>query len=125
MKVAPVACSIAAVMIWSSCLDPVPPILELLAPPDLAASIRSFGVLYGCSALTQRMKLSSASMATGVMSFHENGTPVASGVVNRLDRVMMILWGFRLDPETSRKPSAPAPPDLLMTTTGCFIRLFF
>ena len=30
-------------------------------------------------------------MATGVMSFQLNGTPVPSGVVNRFDSVMMIL----------------------------------
>ena len=48
------------------------------------------------------MKLSSASIATGVSSSQLNGTPVASGVVNRFDRVMMILCGLpaeRLDVE--------------------------
>ena len=40
-----------------------------------------------------------------------------------MDRVMMILWGLPDDPLRSRKPSPPAPPDLLMTTIGCFIRL--
>ena len=55
-------------------------------------------------------------MATGVMSSQLNGTPVASGVVNRFDSVMMILWSLPLSWTTSMKPSAPAPPDLLMTT---------
>src|ERR1700694_770665 len=62
-------------------------------------------------------------MATGVRSRQLKGIPVASGVVNRLDKVMMILWGLPDDPLRSRKPSPPAPPDLLMTTIGCFIRL--
>ena len=62
-------------------------------------------------------------MATGVRSFQLNGVPVASGVVKRLESVMMILCGFPADPLRSRKPSPPAPPDLLMTTIGCFIRL--
>ena len=53
-----------------------------------------------------------------------NGTPVASGVVNRFDSVMTILCGLPLSPLTSRKPSAPAPPALLTTMMGCFIRLF-
>ena len=48
------------------------------------------------------------------MSFQLNGTPVASGVVNRLDSVMTILCGSPLAPLTSRKPSAPAPPALLI-----------
>ncbi len=51
-----------------------------------------------------------------------NGTPVASGVVNRFESVMMILCGSPFAPFTSRKPSAPAPPDLLITTIDCFIR---
>ena len=72
--------------------------------------------------ITQRMNSSSAIMATGVMSFQLNGMPVASGVVNRLDSVMMSLCGLLRDSFTSRKPSPPAPPDLLMTTIGCFIR---
>ena len=50
------------------------------------------------------MNSSSASIATGVMSSQLNGTPVASGVVNRFDRVMMILCGLRAEPLTSRKP---------------------
>ena len=63
-------------------------------------------------------------MATGVMSFQENGTPVPYGVVNRLDSVMMMLCGSPFDFCTSRKPSAPAPPPLLTVMIGCFIRLF-
>ena len=62
-------------------------------------------------------------MATGVRSFHENGMPVPSGVVNRFDSVMTSLCGLRAAPFTSRKPSPPAPPALLMTTIDCFIRL--
>src|SRR6476660_7056280 len=46
--------------------------------------------------------------------------PVASGVVNRFDSVMTSLCGLPLAPLTSRKPSPPAPPDLLITTTDCF-----
>ena len=62
-------------------------------------------------------------MRTGVRSFQLNGTPVAIGVVNRLDSVMMILCGSPLAPFTSRKPSAPAPPPLFTTTMFCFMRL--
>src|SRR5262249_16728631 len=62
-------------------------------------------------------------MDTGVRSFQLNGTPVASGVVNRLESVMTILWASLLALLTSRKPSAPAPPDLLTTINGCFMRL--
>jgi hypothetical protein len=54
--------------------------------PPFTAARYSFAVLYGVSALTQRMKRSSASRATGVKSFQLNGVPVASGVVNRLER---------------------------------------
>src|SRR6185436_3918116 len=36
---------------------------------------------------------------------------------------MTILWASPFDALTSRKPSAPAPPDLLIGTTDCFIRL--
>src|SRR5688572_12375165 len=57
------------------------------------------------------------------MSFQLNGTPVAIGVVNRLDSVMMILCGSPLASFTDRKPSAPAPPALLMTTIDSFINL--
>src|SRR3954471_23451656 len=57
------------------------------------------------------------------MSFQLKGVPCASGVVKRLDSVMTILWGSPLAFFTSRKPSAPAPPDLLITTIDCFIRL--
>ena len=62
-------------------------------------------------------------MATGVRSFQLTGMPVPSGVVNRFDSVMMSLCGLRAAPFTSRKPSPPAPPALLMTTIDCFIRL--
>ena len=61
----------------------------------------------------------------GVRSFQLNGTPVASGVVNRFDSVMMILLGSPFASLTARKPSAPAPPGLFTTIIGCFIRLFF
>ena len=57
------------------------------------------------------------------MSFHEKGMPVASGVVNRFDRVMTSLFGLPLAFLMSRKPSPPAPPALFTTTTLCFIRL--
>src|SRR5687768_8720857 len=121
----PAAFSSATVTIWSSCLEPVPPILYCPSVPALTAARYSFAVLYGASAGTQSTNSSSASIATGVMSFQLNGTPVASGVVNRLESVMMILCGSLFAPFTSRKPSAPAPPDLLTTTNGCFIRLCF
>src|SRR4051812_34358735 len=101
-----------------------PPILNLLGPAALTASRYSFAVLCGESALTHSTNWSSASMATGVMSFQLNGTPVASGVVNRFDSVMIILLGSPLASLTARNPSAPAPPDLLTTINGCFIRLF-
>ncbi len=90
MNFAPVCCSIAAVMIWSSCFEPVPPILNLCGWA-LTASMYSIAVLYGVSALTHRTNSSRSSIATGVRSVHLNGTPVASGVVNRLESVMMIL----------------------------------
>ena len=62
-------------------------------------------------------------LATGVRSFQLKGIPVASGVVNRFESVMTILCGLPADVLRSRKPSPPAPPDLLITTIGCFIRL--
>jgi hypothetical protein len=40
------------------------------------------------------------------MSFQLKGTPVAIGVVNRLDRVMMILCASPLASLTERKPGA-------------------
>src|SRR3569832_2252173 len=46
--------------------------------------------------------------------------PVAIGVVNRFDRVMISLWPSPLALLAARKPSPPAPPDWLMTTTDCF-----
>ena len=124
MNLVAVCFSIAAVMIWSSCLEPVPPIFILLGPAALVALMKSCAVLYGASALTQSTNWSSAIIFTGVSSFQLNGTPVASGVVNRFDSVMMILCGSAFAPLMSRKPSAPAPPPLLTTTIGCFIRLF-
>ena len=63
-------------------------------------------------------------MDTGVRSRQTKGTPVANGVVNRLDSVMMILWGLPLSLFTSRNPSAPAPPDLFTTMMGCEVSLF-
>ena len=48
------------------------------------------------SALTHSTNSSSASIDTGVRSRQLNGTPVASGVVNRFDRVMTILCGVAL-----------------------------
>src|SRR6185369_3666447 len=123
MNFVPVAFSMPTVRIWSSCFDPVPPIFILFGPADLTAAMYSLAVLYGFSALTQRTNWSSAIIETGVMSLHLNGTPVAIGVVNRFDRVMMILCGSPLASLTSRKPSAPAPPDLLTTTIDSFISL--
>src|SRR3954470_18692767 len=123
MNFVPVAFSMPAVRIWSSCFEPVPPILILLGPAALTAAMKSAAVLYGFSALTQSTNWSSAIIDTGVMSFQLKGTPVAIGVVNRFDSVMMILLGSPLAPLTSRKPSAPAPPDLLTTITDSFISL--
>ncbi len=37
----------------------------------------------------------------------------------------MILFGSPFASFTSRNPSAPAPPALLMTIMGCFMSLFF
>src|SRR5262245_46024858 len=110
-------------MIWSSCLEPVPPILNCAGGASLTALMYSCAVWYGVSALTHRLNSSSAIMATGVRSFQLNGMPVASGVVNRFDRVMISLCSSPFEFLTSRKPSPPAPPDLLITTTDCFDRL--
>ena len=67
---------------------------------------------------------SKANMATGVISFQLNGTPVALGVVNKLDKVIMILWGSPFASLTAKKPSAPAPAPLFTGIMDCFIRLF-
>jgi hypothetical protein len=64
------------------------------------------------------MNSSSASRATGVRSFQLNGTPVWSGVVKRLESVMMIVWASPDLAFTYVKPSAPAPPALFTTTSG-------
>src|SRR5678816_945992 len=105
MNFVPVAFSMPTVRIWSSCFDPVPPIFILFGPADLTAAMYSLAVLYGFSALTQRTNWSSAIIETGVMSLHLNGTPVAIGVVNRFDRVMMILCGSPLASLTSSSSS--------------------
>src|ERR1700752_4565706 len=123
MNLGPVAFSRPTVMIWSSCFEPVPPIFILLGPAALTAAMYSAAVLYGVSAFTHSTNWSSAIIETGVMSFQLKGTPVAIGVVNRYDSVMTILCGLPLESFTSRKPSAPAPPDLLMTTIDSFISL--
>src|SRR5688572_23947799 len=123
MNFVPVAFSSATVMIWSSCLEPVPAILNLLGPAAFTAAMYSAAVLYGALALVHSTNWSSASIDTGVMSFQLKGTPVAIGVVNRFDSVMMILCGSPLASLTERKPSAPAPPDLLTTTIDSFISL--
>src|SRR4030042_629055 len=60
----------------------------------------------------------------GVSSFQLKGTPVARGVVKRLDRVMITVWGSLFFPLTCINPSAPAPPDLLITTKGFGERLY-
>ena len=65
MNFAPVFCSIATVMIWSSCFDPVPPIF-IVPFAFFTASMYSCGVLYGVFAFTQSKNSSSAIMATGV-----------------------------------------------------------
>src|ERR1043165_97217 len=74
--------------------------------------------LFAWSALTHSTNSSSAKRATGVRSFQENGMPVWSGVVKRFESVMTSVCASPFLPFTCRKPSAPAPPDLLTTTTG-------
>ena len=83
----------------------------------------SLAVLYGVSALTQSTNWSSAIIDTGVMSFQLKGTPVAIGVVKRLDSVTTSLCGSPFASLIARKPSAPAPPDLLATIIDSFISL--
>ena len=102
-------------MIWSSCLMPVPAILNLPLSPRLdAPSTYSFAVLYGDSALTHSTNSSSAEhRRPGVRSFQLNGTPVASGVVNRFDSVMTILCGSPLAFLDVEEAFAPAPPGLV------------
>ena len=58
------------------------------------------------------------------MSFQLNGTPVAKGVVNKLERVITILFGSPLASLIAKKPSAPAPAPLFTGITACFIKLF-
>jgi len=60
-----------------------------------------------------------------VRSFQLKGTPVARGVVKRFDRVMITIWGSAFFPLTYINPSAPAPPDLLMTIQGFGEMLYF
>ena len=45
MNLVPVAFSRPTVMIWSSCLEPVPPILNLFGPAALTAAMYSVAVL--------------------------------------------------------------------------------
>src|SRR5690554_33291 len=111
-------------MIWSSCLEPVPPMRYLPGPASLTALVYSTAVLYGVSACTHSRNWSRASILIGVRSLQLNGMPVAIGVVNTFDSVMISLWASFFAFLTYRKPSAPAPPDLLTTTIGCFIRSF-
>src|SRR2546428_1968477 len=117
MNFTPCACSSMIVRIWSSWAEPVPPIF-IVPFFSLTAAMYSFAVLYGVSALTQRMNWSRARRVTGVRSFQENGTPVWSGVVTRYERVMMMVCASPFWPFTCRKPSARAPPDLLTTMIG-------
>jgi len=56
--------------------------------------------------------------ATGVRSFQLKGTPVASGVVKRLESVMIITWASPFLPLTSRKPSAPGGEFVLLSDSG-------
>jgi hypothetical protein len=58
-----------------------------------------------------------------VKSFQLNGALVSRGVVNRLERVMMMTWGSPFLSLTYRKLLASAPPDLLTTTRGYGKRL--
>src|SRR3989441_138571 len=117
MNLRPSACSSWIVRIWSSWAAPVPPILKEVGFAFTAA-MYSLAALYGVSAFTQRMNWSSAIRATGVRSRQLNGMPVWRGVVKRLESVMIRVWASPFFPLTSRKPSAPAPPDLLTTMSG-------
>ena len=58
------------------------------------------------------------------MSFQLKGTPVANGVVNKLESVITILFGSPLASFIAKKPSAPAPADLFTGMMACFMRLF-
>src|SRR2546425_693056 len=117
MNLRPSACSSWIVRIWSSCAEPVPPIF-LPNGFSFTAAMYSLAVVYGVSAFTQRMNWSSAIRAIGVRSRQLNGMPVWSGVVNRFESVMMIVWASPFLPLTSMNPSAPAPPDLFTTIIG-------
>ena len=58
------------------------------------------------------------------MSFQLNGTPVASGVVNRFESVMMILFGSPCSRPLRRgSPPHRRRPDLLTTIIGSFHQL--
>src|SRR2546425_6374184 len=64
-------------------------------------------------------------MASGVNWSYLKGMPVFIGVVNRLERVMTITWGFPRANFTYKNASAPAPPALLTTRKFWGARLFF
>src|SRR5678816_2343592 len=110
-------------MIWSSCFAPV----QMLALDNFVLWVNAKTPYKTAKEYIEAAKKAGPGKmkmgGTGVRSRQLNGTPVASGVVNRFESVMMILCGSPEAFFTSRKPSAPAPPALLIGSSDSFIRL--
>ena len=77
----PAAFSTATVMMWSSRLVPVPPILKVPAGAALTAARKSLVVFSFASALFHSTNSSSAIIATGLSSRQLNGRLTAIGSV--------------------------------------------
>ena len=110
-------------MIWSSCFEPVPPILMVLGARGL------HGVDVFLRGLVRRIGIDPEHEL--VERQHRDRRQVVpverhAGRKRRGEQVRQRdddLVRVALASLTSRKPSAPAPPDLLTTIIGCFISL--